>query len=103
MTFAGKPYLEETPQPQRFWPNCLGQHCPIHCPNQKKVDDRLGRPLTLKQTARMIGCSPWTIRQKLIPKGLPHLQVRAKSRLIFYEKQIQAWIKKKQRRGRILP
>ncbi len=66
-------------------------------------DDRLGQPLTLTQTARMIGCSPWTIRQKLIPKGLPHFQPRAGSRLIFYENQVFTWIRRHQRKGRRLP
>ena len=32
----------------------------------------------------MIGCSPWTVRQTLIPRGLPHFRFKASGRLIFY-------------------
>jgi hypothetical protein len=56
----------------------------------------LGTPLDIRQVARMIGCSVWTVRQTLIPKGLPHFRLTALGRLIFYEDQIIRWIEKKQ-------
>src|SRR5262249_15215225 len=32
----------------------------------------LGIPLNITEVARLIGCSPWSVRQTLIPQGLPH-------------------------------
>ena len=32
---------------------------------------KLGRAMDLAQTAVVIGCSPWTVRQKLVKRGLP--------------------------------
>jgi hypothetical protein len=37
---------------------------------------RLGRTLNIRQVARLVGCSAWTVRQTLIPKGLPHFRPR---------------------------
>lgn len=56
----------------------------------------LGTPLDIRQVARLIGCSVWTVRQTLIPKGLPHFRFTTLGRLIFYEDQIIRWIEKKQ-------
>lgn len=64
-------------------------------------ENQLGEPLTLKDAAALIGCSPWTLRQKLIPMGLPHFRSGASSKLIFYADQIVAWIKSKQNGGKI--
>ena len=58
----------------------------------------LGEPLSIEEAARLIGCSAWTIRQKLIPQGLPCLKSSEPSgRWIFYENQLVAWILKKQK------
>jgi hypothetical protein len=59
----------------------------------------LGPPLNIGQVARLIGCSPWTVRQTLIPRGLPHFRFRTLGRLIFYQEQVVRWIEKKQRMG----
>jgi hypothetical protein len=59
----------------------------------------LGPPLGLRQVARLIGCSPWTVRQTLIPRGLPFFQSAASGRLIFYTNQIVAWIEHQQQGG----
>ena len=56
----------------------------------------LGRPLSLKAAADLIGCSPWTVRQKLLKRGLPFLRSAASGKLIFYEAQIVRWIEKQQ-------
>lgn len=56
----------------------------------------LGSPLSIRQVAALIGISPWTVRQKLIPKGLPHFRSAASGRLIFYEVQVVRWIEKMQ-------
>ena len=56
----------------------------------------LGTPLDIGQVAQIIGCSAWTVRQTLIPSGLPHFRFNPRGRLIFYEDQIIRWIEKKQ-------
>jgi len=56
----------------------------------------LGRPLDIGAAAEVIGCSPWTVRQRLIPSGLPHFRCSASGKLIFYSNQLVAWILKQQ-------
>jgi hypothetical protein len=62
-------------------------------------ENRLGRPLNMNQVAAMIGCSPWTVRQKLLPKGLPYFRSAASGKLIFYQVQIVGWIERQQKGG----
>jgi hypothetical protein len=52
----------------------------------------LGRPLSIKDVARLIGCSAWTVRQKYVPRGLPHLRSGPSGRLTFFENQVVAWV-----------
>ncbi|HSR49652.1 MAG TPA: hypothetical protein VLV83_02420 [Acidobacteriota bacterium] len=59
-------------------------------------ENPLGEPLTIDEAARLIGCSPWTVRQKHIENGLPYLQSGASGRMTFYSKQVVRWIKQKQ-------
>jgi hypothetical protein len=61
-----------------------------------KLPSELGRPLGLRQVAELIGCSPWTVRQTLMPRGLPFFRSAASGRLIFYTNQIVGWIEKQQ-------
>ena len=56
----------------------------------------LGEPLSIGEVAALIGCSPWTVRQTLIPRGLPHFRFRANGRLIFYRDQVIRWIENQQ-------
>jgi len=56
----------------------------------------LGPPLSIGQAARLIGCSAWTVRQTLIPRGLPHFRFKAHGRIVFYQDQIVRWIEKQQ-------
>ena len=44
----------------------------------------LGEPLTIRQVAKLIGCSPWTVRQRLMRSGLPHFRVGANGKSIYY-------------------
>src|ERR1035437_488097 len=60
----------------------------------------LGQPLGLEQASALIGCSPWTVRQTLIPRGLPHFRFRASGRLIFYRDQVIRWIENQQQGGK---
>jgi hypothetical protein len=59
----------------------------------------LGVPLCIEEAAKLIGCSPWTVRQTLIPRGLPHFRFRANGRLIFYRDQLIRWIENQQLEG----
>jgi hypothetical protein len=49
--------------------------------------------------AELIGCSPWTVRQTLIPRGLPHFRFAASGKLIFYTGQVTRWIESQQQGG----
>jgi len=84
----------------------LGQRCPIpcpeHCPHPEgTVDDRssdpLGAPMTIREVARVLGCSTWTIRQRYLPHGLPHLRLSRTGKLMFFHNQIVRWVLRKQR------
>ena len=59
----------------------------------------LGIPLNITEVARMIGCSPWTVRQTLIPRGLPHFRFKASGRLTFFQDQVIRWIESQQQGG----
>jgi hypothetical protein len=61
------------------------------------AQDTLGAPLDIKHVAHLIGCSPWTVRHVLIPKGLPHFRSGANGKLIFYEQQVVRWVLRSQR------
>jgi hypothetical protein len=60
----------------------------------------LGTPLSIREVADLIGCSPWSVRQTLIPRGLPHFRFTANGRLIFYRDQVIRWIKNQQQGGK---
>ena len=53
--------------------------------------------MDIRQAAAVIGCSPWTVRQKLIPMGLPRFRSGASGKLIFYLGQVVRWIETKQK------
>ena len=57
----------------------------------------LGEPLSITQVAKLIGCSPWTVRQCHMPRGLPHFRSGANGKLIFYRDQVIRWIQLKQK------
>lgn len=94
---------------RQFWPPRLGQQCPRHCPQEpgapggeptpSGADSRLGAPLDIGQVARLVGCSPWSIRNTWIPNGLPHFRSGASSKLIFYTDQVVRWIERQQKGG----
>jgi hypothetical protein len=54
--------------------------------------------MDIRAVAALIGFSPWTVRQKLIPFGLPHFRSGASSKLIFYRDQVVRWIENQQKR-----
>jgi hypothetical protein len=59
--------------------------------------EALGQPLTIHEVAELLGCSPWTVRQRYLRQGLPHLQARARGKLVFFREQVIVWIEKRQR------
>ena len=74
----------------------VGQSYPQHYP---PPDDQLGEPLTIREAAKLLGCSPWTVRHSYLPKGLPHLRSGPLGKLIFYRTQVVLWILHYQRKG----
>ena len=62
--------------------------------------DPLGEPLSIRETARLLGCSVWTVRQRCLPRGLPYFRVAHSGKLIFYRNQVTRWILEKQKTER---
>lgn len=89
------------PLPNQYIPPVsIGLSCPQHCPQHGHAESSpLGAPLTIREVARLIGCSPWTVRQKHVPRGLPCLRSGANAKLIFYREQVIAWILAQQQKG----
>lgn len=84
----------------------LGQACPQDCPSPEAVPpatslDPLGSPLGIREVAKLIGCSTWTVRQRYVPGGLPHFRSGPNSKLIFYKNQVIRWLLWQQEKGGI--
>ena len=60
------------------------------------IIDALGEPLSIREVAALIGCSVWTVRQRLLPLGLPHFRIGDTGKLTFYRNQVVKWILEKQ-------
>lgn len=74
-----------------------GSNYPMRYPYQKpQGGNPLGAPLSIREAANLIGCSPWTVRQTLIPLGLPCFRSGGSSKLIFYTNQVVRWIESRQ-------
>ncbi len=89
-------------------PTGLGQSYPRHYPQPQGANRQtikaagcspLGLPLSIRDVARMIGCSAWTIRQRHIPAGLPYFRAGSNGKLVFFRDQVIAWILQQQRKG----
>ena len=110
--------MRKSPIFRPFTASPLGQHYPRACPPQPRPNlgrprpflrppgcasctpgPELGEPFSIEKVARLIGCSPWTVRHTLIPRGLPHFRFKASGRLIFYRDQIIRWIERQQQGG----
>jgi hypothetical protein len=75
-----------------------GQSYPEHYPGVREPKNGpLGPPLTIREVARLIGCSDWTVRHRYLGQGLPHLRSGPSGKLIFYRDQVIAWILAHQR------
>ena len=60
----------------------------------------LGEPLSITQVAKMIGCSPWTVRQRHMRSGLPYFRAGVNGKLTFYRDQVVRWIQSQQKGGK---
>ena len=69
---------------------------PVPC-GKASAQDPLGEPLSIRETARLLGCSVWTVRQRCLPQGLPHFRAAQSGKLIFYRNQVTRWIIEKQK------
>jgi len=67
--------------------------------NTMEATEELGEPLGIREVAKLIGCSAWTVRQRHVPRGLPHFRSGPSGRLIFYRDQVVRWILECQRQG----
>ncbi len=81
-----------------------GQRNPHPCPQDYPPPDApefpLGDPLDITDVAALLGCSPWTVRQKYLPQGLPHVRASASGKFVFFREQIVDWILERQTKGR---
>ena len=65
----------------------LGQKKPEDYP-QHYPPSRLGEPMDIQDVAELLGCSVWTVRQRYLPDGLPHIRASARGRFVFFRKQL---------------
>ncbi len=86
----------------------LAQAYPPCCPQDKpqigreergREDDTLGQPLSIREVANLLGCSPWTVRNRHLRDGLPHFRTRPVGKLIFYRQQVIRWLLEQQQKG----
>ena len=85
-----------------FQPHGLGQRYPQDYPqgsNGEVWHDELGEPMTIRDVALLLGCSVWTVRQRHLPYGLPYFRLGTTGKLVFYRKQVVAWILANQQKG----
>jgi len=91
----------------KLGPEYPGQPCPQECPHPDDPDielssESLGAPLSINEVARLIGCSPWTVRHRYLPAGLPYVRIGPAGKLIFYTNQIVRWLLRQQQKGGII-
>jgi hypothetical protein len=67
-------------------------------PTQRAQTREIGPPMNIQATAEMLGCSTWTVRQRLIPRGLPYFQINPRGKMIFYRDQVVGWLQKQHKR-----
>jgi hypothetical protein len=89
-----------------FGADRLGQNCPQEYPQSEigesiRSSVTLGEPLSIGEVARLVGCSVWTVRQRYLPAGLPHLRMRPNGKLIFFRNQVVNWLLTEQQKGGI--
>lgn len=105
---SGLPPLPQLNNPLALATPDPGQSCPERCPHPDEaapaiLSEPLGAPLSIREAARLIGCSAWTVRQRYLPAGLPHHRLIQNGKLIFYRNQIIRWLLRQQQKGGIVP
>ena len=55
--------------------------------------------MTIREVARSLGCSAWTVRQRYLPQGLPHFRSGPQGKLVFFRHQVIRWILERQQKG----
>lgn len=73
----------------------LGQLCPQDYPhsgadNPGDARSPLGEAMDITGVAELLGCSPWTVRQRYVPAGLPHIRASAKGHWSSSEPKLSA-------------
>jgi hypothetical protein len=81
-----------------------GQNCPQQYPRPEDSEsdtfsEPLGEPLSVREVATLIGCSPWTVRHRYLDDGLPHFRTGPTGKLIFYKNQVIRWLLEEQQKG----
>jgi DNA-directed RNA polymerase specialized sigma24 family protein len=73
---------------------------PEPVPEAARSDARLnlGDPLSIREVAKMLGCSAWTVRHSYLPQGLPHFRSGPTGKLVFFRNQVVRWILQQQQR-----
>jgi hypothetical protein len=61
-------------------------------------DPSLGEPMNIAEVAELLGCSMWTVRQKYLPQGMPHVRASAVGKIVFFREQVIDWIVKRQQK-----
>jgi len=89
--------FSHVPLGQRY-PHQNPQLCP-HSESRKQNEfgDPLGKPMSIREVAKLLGCSEWTVRQRYLPLGLPHFRLSPAGKLLFFHNQIVRWVLEKQR------
>jgi hypothetical protein len=82
------------------YPQCCPQRCPYPDDAAGALTEPLGAPLSIREVAGVFGCSPWTVRQRYLPAGLPHHRLTPNGKLIFYKNQVIRWLLARQQKGR---
>lgn len=88
------------PRTLRFSRISLGSSDPRHYPTPEVSEFPLGGPMSIEDVAELLGCSPWTVRQKYLPQGLPHVRASASGKFVFFRGQVVNWILERQMKGR---
>jgi hypothetical protein len=104
--------FDDGPEPAEilgFAHDSLEQSYPQHYPHlptdedlsagTPKVNQALGEPLSIREVARLLGCSDWTVRHGYLPQGLPHFRSGPGGKLVFFHNQVVQWILFEQKKG----
>jgi len=93
---SGFPEAGKSQQTHTISQNRLGQNYPQHYP---EGIDPLGAAIPIREVGRLLGVSAWTVRQRYIPQGLPHLRSGPQGKLVFFRDQVIHWVLERQQKG----